>query len=111
MDQHPDELICVGHILGAQGIKGWVKVYSNTSPRDNIIKYGTWVLEQGSERKLVKVSGRAQGKQVLARIEGCEDRNQADGALFKIRDDPRWDAAWVSRPWWASQARPPSAQP
>ena len=78
MDQHPDDLICVGHILGAQGIKGWVKVFSNTSPRDNIVNYSPWTLEQGSERRQVKVSGRSQGKNVLAQLEGCDDRNQAE---------------------------------
>jgi 16S rRNA processing protein RimM len=78
MDQHPDDLICVGHILGAQGIKGWVRVFSNTSPRDNIVNYSPWFLEQGSEMRPVEVSGRAQGKNVLAQLEGCDDRNLAE---------------------------------
>ena len=81
MDQHPDELICVGHILGAQGIKGWVRVFSNTSPRDNIVKYSPWILEQGDEMRPVRVSGRAQGKNVLARLEDCNDRNQAEALI------------------------------
>lgn len=78
MGQHRDELICVGHILGAQGIKGWVRVFSNTSPRDNIVKYSPWIVEQGDELKTLSVSGRSQGKNVLARLDGCEDRNQAE---------------------------------
>ena len=81
MDQHPDDLICVGHILGAQGIKGWVRVFSNTSPRDNIVNYSPWTLEQGGELRQVKISGRSQGKNVLARIDGCEDRNQAEALI------------------------------
>jgi 16S rRNA processing protein RimM len=78
MDQHPDDLICVGHILGAHGIKGWVRVFSNTSPRDNIVNYSPWNLEQGSELQRVKVSGRSQGRSVVAHLEGCDDRNQAE---------------------------------
>ena len=78
MDQHQDELICVGHILGAQGLKGWVRVLSNTSPRDNIVNYSPWIIEQGDELKTLGVSGRSQGKNVIARLEGCEDRNQAE---------------------------------
>ena len=81
MDQHPDDLICVGHILGAQGIKGWVRVFSNTSPRDNIVNYSPWILEQGQQLKSVEVSGRMQGKNVLAQLEGCEDRNQAEALV------------------------------
>ncbi len=78
MDQHEDELICVGHFLGAQGIKGWVRIFSNTSPRENIVNYSPWVIEQGGEFRTVKVQGRLQGKNVLARLDGCEDRNQAE---------------------------------
>lgn len=78
MSQHDDDLICVGHILGSQGIKGWVRVFSNTSPRENIVSYGPWLLELGNELKTVTVSGRLQGKNVVASIEGIEDRTQAD---------------------------------
>jgi 16S rRNA processing protein RimM len=78
MNQHGDELICVGHILGAQGIKGWVRVFSNTSPRENIVNYSPWFVEQGDEFKTVCVQGRLQGKNVLARLDGCESRNQAE---------------------------------
>ena len=78
MDQHLDDLVCVGHILGAQGIKGWVRVFSNTSPRDNIVNYSPWIIEQGDEFKVVSVSGRSQGKNIVARLEGCENRSAAE---------------------------------
>jgi 16S rRNA processing protein RimM len=78
MSQHDDDLICVGHILGAQGIKGWVRVFSNTSPRENIVSYSPWVIERGSELSKVEVTGRLQGKNVLAQLAGIEDRNQAE---------------------------------
>ncbi len=78
MNQHDDELICVGHILGAQGLKGWVRVFSNTSPRENIVNYSPWVIEQGDELQKVSVKGRLQGRNVLASVDGCEDRNQAE---------------------------------
>lgn len=78
MDQHQDELICVGHILGAQGLKGWVRIFSNTSPRDNILNYSPWIIEQGHELITVGVGGRSQGRNIIARLDGCEDRNQAE---------------------------------
>ena len=78
MIQHDDDLICVGHILGAQGIKGWVRVFSNTSPRENIVNYSPWILEQGDEYRTLAVTGRLQGKNVLARLDGFENRNQAE---------------------------------
>lgn len=78
MSQHDDDLVCVGHILGSQGIKGWVRVFSNTSPRENIVSYSPWFIEQGNVRKATAVQGRRQGKNVLARLEGVKDRTQAD---------------------------------
>ncbi len=78
MNQHDDELICVGHILGAQGIKGWVRVFSNTSPRENIVNYSPWFIERGDELQTVSVKGRMQGRNVLASLDGYEDRNQAE---------------------------------
>ena len=78
MIQHDDELICVGHVLGSQGVKGWVRVFSNTSPRENIVSYSPWFIEQGNVLNSTAVQGRRQGKNVLAKLEGIEDRTQAD---------------------------------
>ncbi len=78
MSQRDDGLICVGHILGPQGVKGWVKIFSNTSPRENIVSYSPWLVEWGTELKQINVEGRVQGKYVIARLEGIEDRSQAD---------------------------------
>ena len=78
MDQRDDELICVGHILGAQGIKGWVRVFSRTSPRQNILNYSPWLLECDDGLQQKAVTGRLQGRNVVARIDGIEDRNEAE---------------------------------
>lgn len=74
-----NSLICVGHILGAQGIQGWVRVFSNTSPRENIVGYSPWLIEQAGELKPVEVRGRLQGKRVLAKLDGIDDRTRAEG--------------------------------
>ena len=78
MSQREEELICVGHVLGAHGIKGWVRVFSNTSPRQNITSYGPLLLEgdEGLQRK--KVKGQTSGKHVLVKLQGIEDRNSAE---------------------------------
>ena len=75
--QECDEAVCVGHILGAQGIKGEVRVFSNTDPRENIVGYSPWQVEIDGQLKTVEVSGRLQGKNVIANIVGVDDRNQA----------------------------------
>ena len=78
MAPEKDSLLCVGHILGAQGIQGWIRVFSNTSPRENILGYSPWLIEQDGELVKVNIKGRLQGKHVLARLDGIEDRNQAE---------------------------------
>jgi len=77
MRKHEDETIHVGHIIGAQGVKGWIKVFSDTSPRENILSYSPWQIEMGDRLQTVEISGRLQGKNVLAKLAGVEDREQA----------------------------------
>jgi len=77
MRPQDDESICVGHIIGVQGVKGWVKVFSDTSPRENILNYSPWKIETGEKFMNVAVNGRLQGKNVIARIDGVEDRDLA----------------------------------
>ncbi|MDQ3730445.1 MAG: ribosome maturation factor RimM, partial [Pseudomonadota bacterium] len=36
--------ITVGRICGLFGVKGWVKVFSYTEPRENICRYSPWHL-------------------------------------------------------------------
>jgi 16S rRNA processing protein RimM len=78
MSQHDEELICVGHVLGARGLKGWVRVFSHTSPRDNILNYSPWWIDRGEGPQAFDVDGRREGKHVLARLAGIEDRTRAE---------------------------------
>lgn len=73
-----EEYITVGRISGLYGVKGWVKVFSYTQPRDNILKYSPWYLKQGNSWRPVKLqAGRVHGEGIVAHIEGCDDREQA----------------------------------
>ena len=70
--------IGVGKITGVFGVKGWIKVFSDTTPKENILTYSPWRLEKGNEQKQLKVvDGRLQGKAVVAQLEGVDDRDQA----------------------------------
>lgn len=80
MDTDKD-IVILGHLAGAYGVKGWVRVYSETSPIDNILQYSPWYLEshRGSDRwqSIEVIEGRRQGKGIVARIQGCDDRDRA----------------------------------
>jgi 16S rRNA processing protein RimM len=75
MDNSP---VIVGEITGVFGVKGWVKVFSHTEPRANIVKYNPWLVKRGTDWHSVKlIEGRTQGKTIVAQLEGVNDREQA----------------------------------
>lgn len=72
------DYIVVGRINGLHGVRGWVKVFSHTQPRENILSYRTWyLLRQGQWVATKLIDGRPQGKGIVARLEGYDDRDQA----------------------------------
>lgn len=72
------QFIDVGEISGIFGVKGWVKVYSYTDPRENILSYSSWRLSKGVDVMTFNVlDGKLQGKSVVARLQGVEDRDAA----------------------------------
>lgn len=75
-----NELISIGEITGVFGVKGWIKVFSLTDPRENILSYSPWVIKKGKEEKeITLLSGKRQGKSVVACLEGVFDRDVAAG--------------------------------
>lgn len=74
-----DQLLSVGRIQSAYGIKGWVWLYSNTEPTTNIFAYMPWYLQLGHEWREVRIADwREQGKGLVMRLDGCTDRNAAE---------------------------------
>ncbi len=70
--------IYVGRISGVFGVKGWIKVFSFTDIRENILNYSPWLLKKDSETRSVSVvDGKLQGKVVVAQLDGINDRDQA----------------------------------
>ena len=68
----------LGRIDGLFGVKGWVKVYSYTEPREAVLDYKDWLLgREGRWQRVVLAEGKRHGKAVIARLEGIEDRDAA----------------------------------
>jgi len=68
----------VGKITGAFGIKGWIKVFSFTDPKENILDYTPWILKKDAKTKQVEViESNVQGKFVVALVTGVNDRDMA----------------------------------
>jgi 16S rRNA processing protein RimM len=71
-------LVAVGELAGAHGVKGWVKVKSSTEPEENIFSYSPWWLKTKHGVKKVEVDDASQRPQgLLAHIVGLDDRDEA----------------------------------
>lgn len=75
-----NKTVVLGHIAGAHGVKGWVRIHSHTEPRESILEYQPWLV--GEARRPVAVEqGSRHGKTVIARLEGVESRDDAEALV------------------------------
>jgi 16S rRNA processing protein RimM len=84
MPARGDTKLLLGKIVGVFGVEGWVKLESYAEPRTRIFKYRPWFvtgLQGGVEKEFESVEGRAQGKGIIARLPGIEDRDAAMSLL------------------------------
>ncbi|MBF0264679.1 MAG: ribosome maturation factor RimM [Gammaproteobacteria bacterium] len=75
-----DDLIIIGKINGFFGVKGWVKVFSYTQPKENIINYRKILIKEKLERGFswqpYEISqGRVQGKTIVVHISGYDNKD------------------------------------
>lgn len=71
-------LIVVGRITGVYGVRGWVRLVSFTDPKDNLLAYQPWLIEERGEWRELRVHEvRPQGKGFVARVDDCVDRDEA----------------------------------
>jgi 16S rRNA processing protein RimM len=70
--------VVLGRISGLFGVRGWVKVFSYTEPREAVLHYKGLLLGRNGDWQPVKVAeGQRHGKSVILRLEGFDDRDQA----------------------------------
>ncbi|WP_373389036.1 ribosome maturation factor RimM [Pseudomonas alcaligenes] len=73
-----EDLVVLGKITSVHGVRGEVKIYSFTDPIDNLLDYRHWTLKRDGEVKQVElVSGRLQGRVLVAKLKGLDDREVA----------------------------------
>ena len=74
------KVVQIGHVSGVHGIKGWVKIYSLTDPREAIFEYQPWLL--GESREEIRIAqGIKHGKHLVALLENLNDREQAENLV------------------------------
>lgn len=73
-----EQWVPLGKLNGLFGVKGWVKIFSNTQPRENILNYSPWFLKRdGQWQEFEVLAGKPHGKGVIAHLSGCTDRDIA----------------------------------
>ncbi|MCW8930982.1 MAG: ribosome maturation factor RimM [Gammaproteobacteria bacterium] len=82
MSDESKELHILGKISGYYGVKGWVKIYSYTQPRENIVRYKSLKIRSGNNSKeqwqdIQLDSGKAHGKGVVAHFTNYDNREDS----------------------------------
>ncbi len=75
----------MGRITAPFGVKGWVKVQPNTAAARNLLAYKSWWMEgDGDWRSIAVAEAKVHGRTVVAKLEGCEDRDAAAALRGKL---------------------------
>ena len=72
----------MGRVLGAYGVKGWLKIQPFTDSPENLCAYSTWALNlRDAWRDCAIAHCKVQGTHLVAQIAGCDTREAA--ALYR----------------------------
>lgn len=97
----PDDLVELGRVTGAYGIRGWIKIQPHTAGSSALLKAREWWLrrpavpvgsdaaEPGAPWAVRVLKSRTQGSTIVGSLQGMADRNQAEQL--------RGCTVWVSR--------------
>lgn len=84
----PDDLVLVGYVTGAYGIKGWVRIRPYSPDADALLHAKTWWLDKPELRDVDMMQAKQHGEDVVAQLMGVADRDAAEalkGASVQIR--------------------------
>jgi len=74
MQDVSEDIVLVGQVSGLFGLKGWVKVFSYTQPRENIIEYNPWLFKTDKGWVEIQVEqAQKHGKGIIASLQHYSD--------------------------------------
>lgn len=72
--------VIVGRLGAAHGVKGWLKIHAFTQNAEDLFSYGPLsFLKDGKWQPLNVEQWRLQGKAYIAKVKGCDSREQVAG--------------------------------
>ena len=78
MDAWAERRVPIGRVSGVYGIRGWLKIRSETEPPARILEYRPWQVGRGERWESFEVCrGRSHGAGFVAELEGLDDRESA----------------------------------
>jgi len=84
----PDDLVLVGYVTGAYGIKGWVRVQPYSTEADALLHAKTWWLDKPDFHDVEVMQVKKHGDDVVALLIGMAGRDAAEalkGATVQVR--------------------------
>lgn len=70
--------VAMGYIKGVFGVKGWVKIHTDTEYTDSLLDFPQWQLSKDGQIQTVTIAeSKINGDELLVRFEGIADRNTA----------------------------------
>ncbi|MEM7501135.1 MAG: ribosome maturation factor RimM [Pseudomonadota bacterium] len=82
--------VVLGKVSGIYGVRGWVKLYSYTDPKEALLNYTECFLEEaGAERAAEIEESKPHGKSLIAKFAGVVDRDRAQALIGASISVPR----------------------
>lgn len=80
-----DKKLVIGRLGDALGIKGWLHLFSDTAPPNNIFEYPNWFILKNQKPVFIHYETYKQhGNHFSVKLKDCDDRDQA--LLLKNQD-------------------------
>jgi len=71
-------MVVLGRISAPFGVKGWLKIQPYTETIEGLTRYPAWWLGKEDDwREVTVIQARPQGKTLVAKLQGCDDRAAA----------------------------------
>jgi len=84
----PADLVLVGHVTGAYGIQGWIRIKPYSSDAEALLHANTWWINKPDLRDVEKIQAKLHGDDLVAQLIGVASRSAAEalkGATVQIR--------------------------
>ncbi|MDQ9171664.1 ribosome maturation factor RimM [Oxalobacteraceae bacterium R-40] len=74
----PEDLVVVGHVSGAYGIQGWVRIKPYSDDADALLHAKTWWIDKPDFHDVEMMQAKNHSGDVVAKLMGVADRDAAE---------------------------------